>query len=366
MKNIPAILLILILTAACSSKKDISKADFEPVNDSVPSSAKGVFYHLPRTVIEVEVTARKVIEKRGPFYRYSRRYLDLSDVITEDNTYWEITDASISTTGTPDPDRLFRISAKGTPAGAAVSLTPEGTLKGFNLSNQKSMSGKSTDKQNDPDTTLSTEDISFDDVPFTEEQLIKTSSAATAEEVAQEIYNLRDTRRRLLESDMDNLPPDDGAYNRILHDISKLEQQYLSLFKGKQEKITQTKTFRFIPEASTPIDEVLFRFSKEKGFTDMDDMSGTPVYIEIGNAPVAENRRFSASPDKTRTGLIYCRPVKATVQVIDRTVLLNEKEVMIGQFGSLHQLSPELLDNGKPSIQLDPKTGAIIEIHTNQ
>ncbi|MFW6043533.1 MAG: DUF4831 family protein [Marinilabiliaceae bacterium] len=365
MKKVPVIFLILILAAACSSQKDISKADFEPVNDSIPTSTKGVFYYLPKTVIEVEVTARKVIEKRGPFYRYSGRYLDLSDVITEDNTYWEITDASISTTGIPDPDRLFRISAKGTPAGAAVSLTPEGTLKGFNIKDQSSES-KSRDRQNEADTTLSTEDISFDDVPFTEEQLIKTSSAATAEEVAQEIYNLRDTRRRLLESDMATLPPDDGAYNRILDDISKLEKQYLSLFKGKREKITQTKTFRFTPEASTPIDEVLFRFSKEKGFTDMDDMSGTPVYIEIGNAPVAENRSFSASQDKTRTGLIYCRPVKATVQVIDRTVLLNEKEVMIGQFGSLHQLSPELLDNGKPSIQLDPKTGAIIEIHTNQ
>lgn len=365
MKKVPFILIISIIVVACVPQKNISKANFEPVNDSIPSSAEGVFYHLPKTVIEVEVTARKIIEKRGPFYRYSRRYLDLSEVITEDNTYWEITNAGISTKGIPDPDRLFRISAKGTPAGAAVSLTPEGTLKGFNIQDQAPAS-RSSGRENKADTTLSAEDISFDDVPLTEEQLIKTSSAATAEEVAQEIYNLRDARRRLLESDMTNLPPDDGAYRRILDNINKLEQQYLSLFKGIRETITQTKTFRFVPDANTPANQVLFRFSKEKGFTEISDMSGTPVYIEIGNASIPDKRNFSVSANQERTGLIYCRPVKTTVQVIDRTVLLNEKEVMIGQFGTLHKLSTDLLDSSNTSIRMDPKTGALIEIHTNQ
>lgn len=365
MKKVPVILLIGIIAVACSFQKDISRADFEPVNDSITSSKEGVFYHLPKTVIEIEVTARKIIEKRGPFYRYSGRYLDLSEVITDDNTYWEITDASISTEGTPDSARLFRISAKGNPAGAAVSLTPEGTLKGFNTSNNSSGS-KPSNSQNEPDTTRSAEDISFDEVPFTEEQLIKTSSAATAEEVAQEIYNLRDTRRRLLESDMATLPPDDGAYKRIFDNINKLEEQYLSLFKGKREVITKTKKFHFIPEADAPANQVLFRFSKEKGFADIVDMTGTPVYIEINNAPDAEERDFSAPSDQERTGLIYCKPRKATVQVIDRTVLLNEKEVMIGQFGSLHQLPAGLLDNSNTSIEIDPKTGALINIHTNQ
>ncbi len=365
MKKVPSILLIGIIAVACAPQKNISKADFEPVTNSGPSSAEGVFYHLPKTVIEVEVTARKIIEKRGPFYRYSRRYLDLSEVITEDKTYWEITGASISTKGIPDPDRLFRISAKGTPAGAAVSLTPEGTLKGLNIQDQTRES-KPADRENEADTTLSTEDISFDDVPFTEEQLIKTSSAATAEEVAREIYNLRDARRRLLESDMANLPPDDGAYQRILDNINKLEQQYLSLFKGKRETIIQTKTFRFIPDANTPANQVLFRFSKENGFTEISNMAGTPVYIEIRNASIPDERNLPVSANQERTGLIYCRPAKATVQVIDRTVLLNEKEIMIGQFGTLHQLSTDLLDSSNTSVLMDPKTGALIEIHTNQ
>ncbi|MFO8001272.1 MAG: DUF4831 family protein [Marinilabilia sp.] len=364
------ILLTVMILAACTTPKNLSRADFVPVNDSVPPT-EGVFYHLPVTVIEVEVTARKTIQKRGPFYRYSQRYLDLDDIITEDQSYWEITDAEITTKGKPDPERLYRISAKGTPAGAAVNLTPDGTLKGLNLSRNKKAAQIPAEKRSGEkapqDTAKSVEDISFDDVPFTEEQLIKTSSAATAEEVADEIYNLRDSRRQLLESDMSNLPPDDGAYKRILDNINKLEEQYLSLFKGKVETITETRTFSFIPDTSSPLNQVLFRFSAEKGFSEAIDMSGTPVYIDINDENlVPKNNTVPSNNGEERSGLVYCRPAKATVKVIDRTVLLEEKDVLLGQFGSLHQLPPELLDDGGTSVKLDPNTGAILEIETNQ
>lgn len=356
--------LVIIALGACSSPKSVSKADFESVK-STSQHQNGIFYHLPATVIKIEVTAKKTIEKRGPYYRYSQRYLNLSDIIKEDYAGWEIEDARISTAGIPDSNRMFRITSEGTPAGAAVSLTPDGTIKGINISDDECDSQK--EKEDTTTKPKKLEDISFDDIPFSEEQLIKTSSAATAEEVANEIYRLRDARRRLLESDMQKLPPDNGAYQKILTEIDKMEKQYLSLFKGKRETETIKKTFTFYPKSSEPTNEVLFRFSSQKGFTEISDMTGTPVYIDLRAENTAENRNIQ-TPDieKERSGLIYCRPAKATVKVVDRTLLLNEQEVLIGQFGSLHQMSPSLLDSPDISVKLDSATGAILEIKTKK
>jgi hypothetical protein len=353
------ILLPLMLLTACTTSKTISRADYAPAKDT--SDIQGILYNLPATAIKVKITAQKTVEKRGPYYRYSQRYLNLSDIITEDRTYWEITNAHISIKGIPASDRLFKISTKGTPAGAAVSLTPDGILKGLNLAEKKKESEQITVSNK----TIDINDISFGDIPFTEEQLIKTSSAATAEEVAAEIYRLRDSRRQLLESDMQKLPPDNGAYERILTEIDRMEKQYLSLFRGKKETQTIEKTFTFIPDIAAPDNRILFRFSEQKGFTDIVDMTGTPVYIEIEADSIRNNSVPEASTDpKERYGLIYCRPAKVNVKIIDRTVLLNEKKVLIGQYGTLHQLPLSILDDPSTTIKLDVNTGALLEIKT--
>lgn len=366
MKNVFFVLMLFTL-GACSSQQPVSRADFSMAGED-QSIPEGIIYNLPSTVIKVEITATETIEKRGPYYRYSQRFLNLSDIITEDKTYWEITGARIYTSSVPNPDRTFFVTSEGTPAGAAVNLTPDGILKGLNLSD---VSKKAVDKEMEITRTRTTakDEMSFNDIPFTEEQLIKTSSAATAEEVAAEIYRLRDARRRLIESDMQKLPPDNGAYKRLLKEIRHLEQQYLSLFKGKQQTKTITKTFTFLPDAGKPANQVLCRFSSQKGFTDIIDMSGTPVYIEVqtetkSEEPGSTQTDQAKKEEKERSGLFYCRPAKANVKIVDRTVLLNEKEVLIGQFGSLHQLPASLLDNPSTAVKMDPKTGAILEIKT--
>ncbi|MGQ1891737.1 DUF4831 family protein [Thermophagus sp. OGC60D27] len=359
MKNILYGIFLLGLIS-CHPQQKVSQAVVVPANQ--PLQQEGIYYHLPATVINVEVTARKTVEKRGPYYRYSQRFLNLNDIITEDRTEWEIVEARIYTSGTPDPERIFRITSEGTPSAAAVALTPDGILRGLNLWNTAN---------NEPDNPmaslnpLTSDGLSFDDVPFTEEQLIKTSSAATAEEVAAEIYRLRDARRRLLESDLETLPPDNGAYERILNGINKLENQYLSLFKGKKEIFTVTRTFTITPATSMPASQVLFRFSERKGFTDNLDMTGTPVYIEIENDPEVKKGTIRLPEKETeRMGLVYCKPARARIKVIDRTVLLTEAEVLIGQFGTLHQLPATLLDDPSVSVKLDSRTGALLKVET--
>jgi len=82
------------------------------------------------------------------------------------------------------------------------------------------------------------------------------------------------------------------------------------------------------------------------------------------NAEAEKNTLQPAGKDTERSGLVYCKPRKAHVKVIDRTVLLSEAEVMVGQFGSLHQLPPSLLDSPDVSVTMDPATGALLNINT--
>jgi hypothetical protein len=360
MKNV-IITLIALTGMACSVQQPISRADIDPVREETLPS-QGIFYYLPKTVIKVEVTAQKKIVKQGPFYRYSQRYLNLSDVITEDKEEWTITGARISTKSLPDAQRMFRITTQGTPAAASVALTPEGILRGINLA---PVIGKAQQHQpRAPFANASSSELFFDDVPFTEEQLLKTSTAAMAEEAAKEIYRLRDAKRRLLESEAQILPPDKGAYQTVLEQLEIQEQKFLSLFKGKIVTSQMVQSYDFVPDTLTKGNQVLFRFSAQKGFVDPMDVSGTPVYIEV-KAPKTISSPLSYAPTEKgdlRRGLVYCIPAPARVKIIDRTLLLTEADVNLGQFGQLRRLPASLLDNPGTSLLIDPLTGALIQI----
>ncbi len=362
MKNIIFVFTALFLFA-CNVQQPVFKATIDQTGPGA-AATEGIYYYLPKTAIRVEVTAEKTIEKAGPFYRYSQRYLNLSDVITEDREEWRIGTARINTTGVPHPERRFRINAEGTPSAAAVSLTPNGILRGLNLFMQPAF-------EPEAETSVShlppdSETLNFDDVPFTEEQLLKTSTAAMAEEVAKEIYRLRQSRSRILESDAQLLPPDEGAYQSVLNQLDELEKKFLSLFKGKKVTHKITRTYFFIPDTLNQGNQVLFRFSAQNGFLEPLDVSGTPVYIDLkseGALPQTLSLQATDKNDPER-GLVYCTPATARVRIIDRTLLLTEREVQLGQFGALRRMPSSMLNTPGTIVVIDPATGGLLQVLT--
>lgn len=357
------IALIPLSLLACTTQLPVTEARVDRAAPGA-TSLEGIYYFLPKTAIRVEVTADKIIEKTGPFYRYSQRYLNLSEVITEDSEAWQIRSASITTAGIPDAERRFRITAQGAPAAAAVSLTPDGILKGLNLF--MDLPFQAPFHSDFSPSTASSRAVTFDDVPYTEEQLQKTSTAAMAEEVAKEIYRLRNNRTRIVESEAQLLPPDEGAYHIVLQELEKQENKFLSLFKGKRETQTITKTFTFIPDTLKEGNQVLFRFSAQNGFLEPLDVSGTPVYIDINADDKSTDEKIITPGEKEEMprGLVYCIPSAAKVKVIDRTVLLAESRVQLAQFGKLHRLPASLVNNPSTIVVADPATGGIMKIMT--
>ena len=349
-------IVIIISLVGCSTKQNVSHGSVSYNPAGIPTEY-GMYYHLPKTVVMVEMVVEKVVVKAGPFFRFSQRLLNITEVETENIEEWRIVGANVSTIGEPDAKRQYRISTTGNPSMAAINLTNKGVLAGINLENYVDPEYHDTDEKE----IITLSQIDFNDVPYTGEQLIKSSTGAMAEEVAKEIYRLRLLRSQILKGELETLPPDNGAYELTLSEINRQEKALVELFTGKVIKQTIRKNFYFTPEVGKILNTVLLRFSAQKGFLDPMDVSGTPVYIEV-DVNASNQKDFVAaetSKSLNKSGLVYCSPVPAEVKIIDRTLLLTTQTIQLAQFGRTLRMPADLLNGSNVGVKLNPATGAV-------
>jgi hypothetical protein len=290
--------------AGCSSNQPLSKGSVERVGADAPTG-HGLHYYLPKTAIRVEMMAEKRIQKAGPFYRFAQRFLNISDVITEDKEEWQIVGAKIHTFGVADKGKLFRVNTSGVPSMAALHLTSEGVLQGLNGSGNTDLTTQMSVVL--PEKVIGKDDVNFSDAPLTEEQLIKSSTAAMAEEVAKEIYHLREMRQAVISGEVTI----GGSLEAALSEMARLEEAYLSMFTGKVRTQRVSGYYDYVPGPDRSINTVLLRFSSQKGFLDRMDVSGTPVYLEVEVGEEVPNEDFIALEDDkspNRRGLAYNVP----------------------------------------------------------
>ncbi|NPA36075.1 MAG: DUF4831 family protein [Chlorobi bacterium] len=363
-KNTVIAVALVFLISSCASEIQIpSKANVQNVNTVSNATVNSLVYSLPVTVIRVEIEAEKVVSKVGPFYRYSKKLLNVENVVLEDNVEWRLKGVKVYTTGKPDYSKRFVVSASGSNVAQMLNLTSDGVLVGINLDELPETDNVL--KTNVETVTPSPDDISFDDVPMLEKQLLKTSTAAMAEETANLIYKVRKRRFKILASDYPVLPPDGEAFEVSVRELDKYEKQLVELFTGKKETFSVTKTFDFIPDSMSVNNSVLCRFSKQKGILDPMDLAGTPVYIDVKVEKPAKLPSGYVQVEKNeilKQGLFCNTPARADVKVIDRNILLIEKEVLLGQYGQLISLPVDLMQRDDVKIKLDPATGALISI----
>ena len=364
LKRLSTVLTFLILLSSCATESQIpSVVNVQNVEKVPNATVNSLVYSLPVTVIRVEIEAEKTISKAGPFYRYSRKMLNVDNVVLEDKEEWKLKSVKISTVGQPDENKRYLVTFSGENVAPLLNLTSEGVLLGVNL--QKVPEYDFSLKSNVEKKIPGLDDVNFDAVPMLEKQLIKTSTAAMAEETANLIYKVRKRRFKILASDYEVLPPDGRAYEVTVSELNKYEKELMELFVGKKESYTVTKVFDFIPDSMSVDNSVLCRFSAQKGILDPMDLSGTPVYIELKvDKPKALPTGMYVTENKEplRQGLFYCVPAKGTVKIIDRNILLLEKDVLLGQYGQLISLPAGLLQKDNVRIELDPTTGALKNI----
>lgn len=365
MKKVVVSLLAGLLVVACATEQTIpSQVNIRNVNEKRDATSDALVYALPTTVIRVEVDVEKTISKVGPFYRYSQKMLNVTDVVTEDKEEWQIKNIRIKTVGKPNADQYYAVSYSGASAAPFLNLTDDGVLAGINLKETPAVESSLADFKAEALPHLT--DVTFNNVGMLEKQLVKTSTAAMAEEAANFIYKIRKRRFKILASDYENLPPDGKAWEVSVKELNQLETDFMELFVGKKLTYQTTRVFDVIADPMAVNSFVLFRFSTVNGIVDKMDLSGTPVYIEID---VATQKQLPA--DKVvdpkqkveiRHGLYYCKPAKATVKIVDRNILLNQKEVYLAQYGQILSMPSEVLEREDVRIELNPVTGALKRI----
>lgn len=357
MKRKIFLLFAIVLAMSCADAKEKPEVKVTPVGSEADAANGGVIYALPKTMLRIKVEAEVVVRKVGPYYKYSNKYLNISDVVTEDAVSWRLLSASIESYGVADYSRRYLISSVGADI-PSVALSSDGVLMGVNADVAQSFlpAGECTD--------ASLPEISFDDVRLGRSVLTKTSTTAMAEEIALSIYRLRDKRMSLLGGEDATILNDEGSYSKVLSEIDALEDSYMSLFAGKVVKKRVVKYFDVEPGATSTSGSVLFRFSEKDGFMDALDIAGKPVYVDVEfeankvNALSADSKLRQKAPI---TGLRYLIPGTMYVKVVDRNRPLAEGKFLCSQHSQEASLAPEVLSDGY-SVVLNQHTGALVNL----
>ncbi len=340
-----------------------------------------VIYALPQTVIKLDVTAEKTILKRGPFAEYAKKFLGISDIVSVDGVDWKLKVIDASSVGEVDPEQYHKLTTSFDYEPSLIALSPTGLIKGFNLKKTQLINedkellftsvedfdieyGKlSIDPimkyREDTIYKVIETDTAFIKVPVLEKQALTKSTEEKAEEAAHEIFKLRKRRFKILTANYEVLPPDGKAYEIIVRELRKLEDEYLSLFIGKKISSLQKFHFSYTPKKGEN-GGVIFRMSPQMGPVGVNDLGGKPIRIDFKNLDSTRELAIIPSAGVAPQKLISYRiPGLADVSITNGKRILFKNRMSVAQFGKIANLPAEVLLNENYSIEFYPDLGSI-------
>jgi len=397
MKKIFLYLTIIFLISSCTSKKVVFTV--ENLKDVKNYKENPLIYSLPKTVISIDVEVTKKVYKKGPFSDFADTKLGITDVISKDKVEWTISNVEFQTFAKIDTTQIYVINSNNPNFSNFVNLSKEGFLISFNKAVGTYYSDIEVDDNMVVDDELETslsysdvaikknykeiydtsynevaEDTSFIKVPIVKTQTIQKTVAEQAEELAEQIFRLRDDRSALLvgEGDGNNLP-EGKALETMLKNLDNLEEQYLSMFIGKTFTTKQNYHFEYIPSDNQIFrQEILFKFSDSEGYFPATSLKGKPVFLEIESEIYTSvfnnfnnNQTLIKRVEKIKnqnSGVVYRIPEKTKIKLKYLDKEINSEDILISQYGVNMRLPVYLFYNTDYSIEFYPKYGALKSI----
>ena len=325
---------------------------------AMKSDNYGISYSLPTTSLVAEAIVNKVVVKRGDYYAYADRFLQLKDIVTEDKVYYELKEIRITNKGVPNPDESYLIEFKTGTVAPFVYLTNDNLLCAINTE-------VTPDAPKAPDAPAQKKKSPLNPKSILSGELLSAGSVVKMAEVAaNQIYRIRESRMDIITGQADNVPPDGEAMKITLAQLDEQEQALISLFSGTAERIEEVYEITLIPDDELK-KEVLFRFSEKLGIIDPDDLAGTPIYIDLAktNSPAPLDPKEAAKREKMK-GVFYNIPGTGNYTVTMNGATLLKGQTSVVQFGIKEVLAPKLFEDKKAPIRVTfyPETGAIKQI----
>lgn len=342
-------------------------------NTIIPQTNEGIFYSLPRTVVNVTVKIDRIENYQGPYADYALRYLGLKNVVQANTIEYKIADINISTSFEPDPDQYYFVEfgdkiSKGDKAGL-LSLTDAGIILGtlpvidttsqvIKLINteepplelEKDAFGELFRNYTDISVFEKVDTIrrkvNIDTMTLERQYLKKTMVEKSPEQKAREaadfLSKIKDNRFNLI-TGFQEVNYNKETLEFMDAQLQNLEREYLKLFTGVRIHKTMTFSYKYIPMPNQINTEIpIFKFNKSKGVQDLDAPGGGKVITirlqRVGNTNSVSAYLQKAGKSPKSSGFYYRIPeyARVTVKVDDNTQ--EEQQCLINQLGLITNL----------------------------
>ena len=352
-------ILLVFFTFHCSLLTTLAQT---AVSTYLPGvTPEGAIYLLPKTGIRIAIQVEKTTYTPGELCKYAERYLRIKDVSPTPSVNYRITDIRQEAYAVADTSKHYAIKFDAKTAATNVRLSDDGILLGINTDPQPQSKSLSS-----PHSPLSTK---IDPRQYmNEEMLAAGSTAKMAELIAQDIYEIRESRNLLVRGQADNMPKDGEQLRLMLNQLDKQDQAMTSLFIGTTEKDTTEHVITVIPDKMSD-QQVLFRFSQKLGLLESDDFAGVPYYYKVEDLKTVPPVEVidPKKKNKQAPGVYVNVPGKLRSTISDAKGVISTAEFPAGQFGNVELLSGALFNKRYTTrLWLNPLSGAVEKIDVEQ
>ena len=352
-------ILLVFFTFHCSLLTTLAQT---AVSTYLPGvTPEGAIYLLPKTGIRIAVQVEKTTYAPGELCKYAERYLRIKDVSPTPSVNYRITDIRQEAYAVADTSKHYAIKFDAKTAATNVRLSDDGILLGINTDPQPQSKSLSTSH---PPLSTKIDPRQY----MNEETLAAGSTAKMAELIAQDIYEIRESRNLLVRGQADNMPKDGEQLRLMLNQLDKQDQAMTSLFIGITEKDTTEHTITVIPDKMSD-QQVLFRFSQKLGLLESDDFAGLPYYYKVEDLKTVPPVEVidPKKKNKQAPGVYVNVPGKLRSTISDAKGSIDTAEFPAGQFGNVELLSGALFNKRYTTrLWLNPLSGAVEKIDIEQ
>lgn len=313
-----------------------------------------ILYSLPKTTIHLTVTAEKESFLAGPYAKYAQKYLG-NEARTEDAESYSIKTVDIAPYIEADMDNCYtaNMTAKEAQSSNFIKFCSQGliamsdsytgkseawrfpSIAGNEAFAGKGVSGNLTNATTTLYKSVKT-DGGFSKVAVQQSEVVEKSLEKKAAEAAQTIFNLRKSRVQIITGDTDATYSGE-AMKAALDEISRLEQEYLTLFYGITETSEQTMNFDVIPTTDNKKQMyIAFRISDTEGLLPAGNVDGRPVVLQLtkdGEIASQGGSMLSAATAKLKKSISYRTPATVTAKLIDGDVVILQTRFPVYQLG---------------------------------
>lgn len=322
---------------------------------------EGAVYYLPKTMLRITVQVEKTTFTPGELCAYAQKFLKLKDAGQQKLEAYRVTSLGLTSYGVADTSKCYSVKFNAKSIASNMELADDGTLLAVNASPLRLAAPKPFEPVPKPAPKDAKAQLG-------EEILSAGSTAKMAELVAQEIYEIRDSKNLLTRGQADFMPKDGEQLRIMLAQLEEQDQLLTSLFAGTTVKDTVEYVLDYCPQKGVQ-KEVLFRLSKMLGMVDADDLSGVPYYISIEDKHIVAEPQADpkAKKKKTLDGLYVNVPGKIKVTIEKGTKQMGSFDVYAGQYGNTELLSGELFSKKHTvRLTLHPTTGAVHKLEAEE